>query len=154
MTTRHRAREVALQVLYGYDVLGTEDGKNIQIRIQIQPHEKAAHLALELRKHFDHFQITENLRKFAAQLVAGTLQEIQALDATIEKNTPNWKLARMPLIDRTLLRMAAYELLYLPETPPSVVINEAIELAKEFGNAETPAFINGVLDGIRKSSSN
>lgn len=144
MTTRHRAREVALQVLYRYDIASSD-------RTEDRPATQGADLALDLKKHFEHFQVTENLRKFAAHLISGTLQELQNLDQIIEKNASNWKIVRMPLIDRMLLRMATYELLHIQETPPSVVINEAVELAKEFGNADTPSFINGVLDSIRKN---
>lgn len=145
MTTRHRAREVALQVLYRFDVIGSDRAESPS------PSQGAADLALDLKKHFEHFQVTENLRKFAAHLIAGTLQELNQLDTVIEKNASHWKVSRMPSIDRMLLRMATYELLHLRETPASVVINEAVELAKDFGNAETPSFINGVLDSICKN---
>jgi N utilization substance protein B len=139
MTTRHRAREVALQVLYRYDAINPSELPT------------GAALAADIRKHFDHFQTPDGLREFAALLIAGTLQDLKSLDELIESHASNWKLSRMPLIDRMLLRMSTYELTRLTETPASVVINEAIELAKQFGTAETPAFVNGVLDGIRRS---
>lgn len=140
MTLRHRAREVALQVLYRYDV-GAQ-GANPPA---------GPDLAMDIKRHFDHFQVTEQLREFSALLISGTLHELPALDALIEKNASNWKVARMPLIDRMLLRMATYELMHISDTPATVVINEAVELAKEFGTAETPAFVNGVLDSIRRN---
>lgn len=142
MKSRHRAREVALQILYGYEIAHTTAGAAIP---------QGMALAADLRKHFDHFQVAEALREFSAQLVAGTLTEVSQLDPWIEQHASNWKIARMAPVDRTLLRMASYELRKIPETPPSVVIDEAIELAKQFGTAETPAFVNGILDALRKT---
>jgi N utilization substance protein B len=72
------------------------------------------------------------------------------LDGILEQHVSNWKVARLGFVDRSLLRMAAYELKYLRETPASVVIDEAIELGKEFGTEDTPSFVNGVLDALKK----
>jgi N utilization substance protein B len=141
MKSRHRAREVALQILYRYDVP--------QQQGTLVPQGTA--LLNDLVRHFDHFQIPDGLREFASQLVAGTLQNVSDLDATLEQHVSNWKVARLGFVDRSLLRMAAYELKYMPETPASVVIDEAIELGKEFGTEDTPAFVNGVLDALKKS---
>jgi N utilization substance protein B len=107
----------------------------------------------DLTRHFDHFKVPEELRGFAAQLVSGTLQKVGELDPIIEASTSNWKMNRLAPVDRSLLRMATYEMRSIPETPASVVINEAVELAKQFGNEETPSFINGILDSIRKATS-
>ena len=106
-------------------------------------------LIADLRYHFDHFTVPEPLREFAAQLVAGTLDKVASIDELLEKHASNWKVARMSSVDRSLLRMAVYEMVHITEVPHSVVIDEAIELAKQFGTSETPSFINGVLDGIR-----
>ncbi len=138
---RHRAREIALQILYRFD-LGQAGG-------QAAPTGPA--LAKEIEAHFEHFEAPENVRAFAAELVAGTLHDQAKIDATIEKVASNWKLARMAVIDRNLLRMAIYEMGHFPDVPASVTIDEAIELAKQFGNAETPAFVNGVLDAVRQA---
>ena len=140
MKARHRAREVALQILYRYDVALQTSGVPIPVD---------AELAKDLARHFDHFQVPENLREFAAQLVAGTLQNMVELDGVLEKHTSHWRISRMGYVDRSLLRMAAYELKFVPDTPPSVVIDEAIELGKQFGNEETPSFVNGVLDSVK-----
>ena len=139
--SRHHAREVALQILYRYDV-------NRDAAI---PPPTGHELASELRKHFDHFQVTDGVREFAAELVAGTLSQSAVIDEDIEKHAVNWKVSRMPLIDRNLLRMAYYELGHFPDIPPSVTIDEAIELAKQFGTAETPSFVNAILDHVRKA---
>lgn len=140
MKARHRAREIALQILYRYDVALQSNGTPIP---------QGNDLAQDLIRHFQHFQVPDNLREFASQLVAGTLQNLPLLDDLIQKHASNWKVARMGYVDRGLLRMASYELKFIPETPPSVVIDEAIELGKQFGNEETAPFINGVLDSIK-----
>ncbi len=140
MNSRHRAREVALQILYRYDVA-------LQAKQSVPP--IGAELARDLEHHFNHFVVPEPLREFSAQLVAGTLAEMKQLDELLERHASNWKVARMGLVDRNLLRMSAYELLHFPDTPPSVVIDEAIELGKQFGTSDTPSFVNGILDAIR-----
>jgi N utilization substance protein B len=140
MKSRHRAREVALQILYQYD---------LAFHSSQQAPPQGQRLVFDLRYHFDHFSVPENLREFASQLVSGTLHEVSTIDALLESNTSNWKVARMSSVDRSLLRMAVYEMLRIVDVPHSVVIDEAIELAKQFGTSETPAFINGILDSIR-----
>lgn len=136
---RHRAREVALQVLYRYEV-NQADGKGA-------PPEGTA-LADDLKHHFEHFQIDEGLQTFAAELVAGTLLNRDQLDEQIEAKAKNWKISRMALVDRCILRMAIHEMRHFPDTPKAVVIDEAVELAKQFGTAESSAFVNGVLDAV------
>jgi N utilization substance protein B len=141
--SRHQAREVALQILYRYDVAqqsGNLDGA-------APTHHTA--LIEDLNRHFDHFKVPQELRGFSAELVAGSLRELGQLDELLEKHASNWKVARMGLVDRNLLRMSVYELKSFPDTPASVVIDEAVELAKQFGTAESPAFVNGVLDAIK-----
>jgi N utilization substance protein B len=140
MNARHRAREVALQILYRYDVA-------LQAKQPVPA--LGPELARDLEHHFNHFVVPEPLREFAAQLVVGTLTEVTELDALLEKHASHWKVARMGLVDRNLLRMAAYELQRFSDTPSSVVIDEAIELGKQFGTSDTPAFVNGILDAIR-----
>ncbi len=110
-------------------------------------------MAADLTKHFEHFQVPEVVRQFSAELVAGTLTQSASLDERLEKYAVNWKISRMALIDRNLLRMATYEILNFPDIPPSVTIDEAVELAKQFGTADTSAFVNGILDNLRKDVS-
>lgn len=141
MKSRHRAREIALQILYQYDLSLHSSG-------QAAP--DGQKLISDLRYHFDHFAVPEGLREFAGQLVAGTLNEMKSLDELLEKHASNWKVARMSSVDRSLLRMAAYEMLHFPDIHSSIIIDEAIELAKQFGTSETPSFINGILDSIKK----
>jgi len=80
--------------------------------------------------------------------VRGVLEHCQEIDRTIERHSENWRLERMPLVDRNILRIAAFELLYREEIPPKVVLDEAIELGKRFGSPETGSFVNGILDRI------
>ena len=87
----------------------------------------------------------EEILKFARQLIEGVRQHEEELNQKIEQQSKNWSLLRMSVTDRNILRLALYELLYV-KTPKAVVINEAIELAKKFGSADSPAFVNGILD--------
>ncbi len=135
-TQRHRAREFALQILYRYEV---QDAQATD----------AATLSRELISHFDHFKIPDELREFTGHLVAGVILNRAELDPLIEAHTPGWRVARMPLVDRSLLRIAVYELKHPSDASHNTVIDEAVELAKTFGSQETPAFVNAVLDAIR-----
>lgn len=141
MKSRHRAREVAFQILYRYDVSLQSTGT--------QPPTGMA-LADELQKHFAHFQVPEGLREFAAELVVGTLTHMPRLDEVLERHAQNWKISRMSVVDRSLLRMSLYEMLHFADIPPSVTIDEAVELAKQFGTADSSSFINGILDSAQK----
>ena len=89
--------------------------------------------------------------EFARTLFGGTLGELEKIDPVIRKHSEHWRLERMAAIDRNLLRLAVYELLHATHTPPAVVINEALELAREFSTGESVEFINGVLDAVRKA---
>jgi N utilization substance protein B len=135
--SRHRAREVALQILYRYEVAKIDEGFVIP---------EGSELSTDLQKHFEHFQIEPGLRAFAAELVISTLSHLAALDAEIEARSKNWKVGRMSVIDRCLLRMAFGEMRQFPSTDRAVVIDEAIELAKQFGTSDSSSFVNGILD--------
>ena len=89
-------------------------------------------------------------RAFAQQLVLGVRAGLPDLDRRIAEAAEHWRIERMAVVDRNVLRMALHELLSDPETPPAVVLSEAIEVAKKFGGAESGAFVNGVLDSIRR----
>jgi N utilization substance protein B len=94
---------------------------------------------------------SEGLREFTKRLVSGTLEHRDALDALISRQADHWRLMRMPIVDRNILRMALFELLHEPETPRPVVIDEALEIAKRFSTPRSSQFINGILDGVLKS---
>lgn len=135
---RHRARTLALQILYREDVQ----------HMNGLPSPGLQWLASELSTHFSHFVVPEAVREFASELVLGSTANMASIDTAIEGKSAHWKLARMSVIDRSILRMALFEMLYLKDSIRAVVINEAVELAKEFGSTESAAFINGILDSI------
>ncbi len=93
----------------------------------------------------------EGTRAFAERLVTGTLAHRDDLDAIISKQADNWRLSRMPVVDRNILRLALFELLHEPDTPHPVVIDEALEIAKRFSTPRSSQFINGILDGVLKA---
>ena len=133
MGIRRKARELALQVLYQIDLTGLEPAP-----------------ALEL--FCEHFEAGKKSMPYTRCLVQGVFDNRQEFDAMIGSYAQNWRPERMSVIDRNILRLALYELRYQNDVPARVVINEAIEVAKRFGNEESGPFINGILDAIRKST--
>ena len=133
---RHRAREAALQILYHWEI-----GKNDVAQ--------AADTFFELQwPHAD--RAPDDLRAFASDLVNETVRRLSAIDSLIAETAERWRPERMAVLDRLILRLAVCELLRDPATPPAVVINEALELARTFSTEDAVKFINGMLDGIRK----
>ena len=90
----------------------------------------------------------DEVKVFAERLVAGALEHKKELDALIEKYATNWKINRMPIVDRNILRAGTYELLWMDDVPAKVTVNEAIELAKSFGDDDASKFVNGILDKV------
>jgi len=131
---RTRAREIALQLLYQVDARGPEGLEEME-----------DYLARETGS-------AEDVRTFARRLVEGTIAAQERIDAILSKAAQNWKLNRMALVDRNILRMAVFEMLELDEVPPKVAINEAIELGKRYSTQQSGSFINGVLDRIRQEA--
>jgi N utilization substance protein B len=129
---RRRAREYALQVLFSLDGQGA-----------LTPVQALAYFWKAFEDEADDAVVS-----FAEELVRGTVEQLAEIDAIVQKASRNWRLERMARVDRNLLRLATWELRHAPETPAKVVINEAIEVAKRFGAAESPAFVNGILDRI------
>jgi len=95
--------------------------------------------------------LTPTNRRFAEALVAGTVGHVAEIDALIGSHAQHWRIERIAIVDRLILRLAIFELLHVPDTPPSVVIDEAIELARTFSEEEAVRFVNGVLDAVYKS---
>ncbi|OPL13339.1 MAG: hypothetical protein AVO39_03460 [delta proteobacterium MLS_D] len=129
MGHRRRAREIALQVLYQIDMTG------------IDPRE-----ALDL--FWSNFDAPENAREFAAMLILGTMEHLVEIDTAIRNCSDHWSLERMARVDKNILRMAVFELLYLEEIPPKATLNEAIDLGKTFGSENSGSFVNGILDAF------
>jgi transcription antitermination protein NusB len=93
---------------------------------------------------------SQSVVDFAKELVTGTVDQVENIDRLIQRHAEHWRLDRMAIVDRNLLRLAIYEFLHAQETPKTVVINEAIEIARRFSSQESPQFINGVLDSVKK----
>ncbi|HXH81858.1 MAG TPA: transcription antitermination factor NusB [Candidatus Tectomicrobia bacterium] len=129
---RRKAREIALQFLYQLDQHGAAD--------------PAPHAGDFWERH----PVAPDTRRYAEELVRGATRRHDEIDAIIAQCAERWDLERMAVVDRNILRLAVYELLWEPAVPPKVVINEAIEIAKKFGTGESGRFINGVLDRILK----
>ncbi len=136
MNPRHRSREAALQILYQWEVGGGDV-------------EKAARTVLDLQWP-DAEPPAESLREFASALARDTVARLAVIDGLISDTSERWRPERMAVIDRLILRMGTCELLRAGETPPPVIINEALELARTFSTEDAVKFINGMLDAIRK----
>jgi N utilization substance protein B len=91
-------------------------------------------------------------REFLEGLVTGAWKNVRALDQRVERYSQHWKISRMDRVDKSILRLAVYELLFSTETPGPVILNEGVELAKEFGTPESPSFVNGILDRIAREA--
>lgn len=143
MLTRKRsqARMLALQALCTLEAVG--DNFRTELPRFLADEENLADLSLRETPDPETLQ-------FARRLAEGAWTDRTALDAHLEKSAAHWSLARMTPVDRNLLRLGLYELINLPETPAAVVVNEAIELARLFSDAESPAFVNGILDAARR----
>jgi N utilization substance protein B len=131
MTRRSRAREVALQLLFQRDL--------------------NAHIDRATIERFVRDRLRDvSLVPFCLTLYDGVLANQADIDRRLTEAAENWRLTRMAAVDRNVLRLGAYELLHMPETPPHVALDEAIELARRYGSADSPAFVNGVLDRLRQ----
>ena|SRR5689334_6067585 len=132
MASRRKSRELALQMLFQWEV-----GKH-----------SPAHVVATFLKPKE-VDAPENT--FARELFLGTVDQVSALDPLLSRHASNWRLERMAAVDRNLIRLALFEILHHPQTAPAVIINEALEIARRFSGEESAQFVNGVLDAIRKS---
>ena len=131
MRKRTRARESALQVLYQMDITGQD-------------------VQEALENYWTAREDEDKVKEFSRLLTKGTAENMEMIDSLISRYAENWEIKRMAVIDRNVMRLAVYELLYLEDIPPKVSINEAIELAKKFGDSESGKFVNGIIDKINK----
>lgn len=146
---RHRAREAAVQMLYQSEVGRASAHEAVRTYWpgrDAPPSEEDEHADAAPDAAVD-----EEGRTFANTLVAGTIARAPELDALITSHLKNWRIERTAIIDRLILRLAIYELLTETATPATVIINEALELARTFSGEEPVPFINGVLDAVRKT---
>jgi N utilization substance protein B len=130
---RHRARSVALQALYELDATSHEPG-------------------LVVARRLEDDDSPAGVREYATHLVHGVRAHQVAIDARIAAAAPAWPLEQMSRVDKSILRLAIFEMMYVPDVPPRVAINEAVELAKTFGHETSPKFVNGVLGSIERAA--
>jgi N utilization substance protein B len=148
MSRRHRAREMALQMLYQGDLGGTAPAE-VYEGFESQEYGGAQAVGRSSASEEDEVAVFEHAR----DLVDGTTEHLEEVDGLITSQADNWRLERMPGVDRNILRLAVYEFLYQVDVPKLVVIDEAIELAKRFGSENSSSFVNGLLDGLLKKHS-
>ena len=128
MGYRRKSREYALQMLYQYDV---------------------SHQSAGLADGFwADKEVPENIMEFADSIVNGVIENLDMIDDKIRLSASNWSIDRMAVVDRNILRMAVFELFYIKDIPVKVTLNEAIEIAKRFGEEESGSFVNGIIDRI------
>jgi len=131
MGARRKARELALQMMYQYDLSGNTPDAIVATFEELQ-------------------KSKSNTREFAMKIFQGTVENLAKIDEMIQLQADNWRLSRMAVVDRNIIRMSVYEFLHEDDTPKLVIIDEAIEIAKKFGTEKSSQFINGILDGILK----
>ena len=132
MGDRRQARELALQALFFFDMNKSDPEQSL-----------AVFCANNEEK------LTQGVKPFFLDLVKGVLENYAQIDALLNKYSKNWKISRMPVVDRNIMRVAAFEFIKCTDIPPSVTINEAVEIGKNYGTRDSGSFINGVLDRIR-----
>ena len=130
MGRRRQSREAGLKLLYALDIT-------------------RADVKAVLHAPWAEAMMPDDIRDFTTTLVTGVIRHRNEIDACIQECSTNWSLERIGLVERNILRLAIYELCFLPDIPPNVTINEAVEVAKKYGTEEAPAFINGILDRIK-----
>jgi len=131
MGTRRKSRELTLQFLYQGELAGQDN-------------------LLDFEEYCIHFQVNKKAIPYAKKLLDGVQEKGDAINQLIRKYAENWRLERMSVIDRNILRLAVYEVHYQDDVPISVAINEAVEIAKRFSTDDSAPFINGILDGVAK----
>jgi N utilization substance protein B len=133
MGNRHKAREFSLQLLFALDFNPQDIRQTIGM-------------------FWSDLSVPEEVRDFSDELVRGVYARLEEIDDMLSRYSENWTIDRMTGVDRNILRMAIYELLYRPEIPKNVTINEAVEIGKKFGSEDSGAFVNGILDRIARDT--
>jgi len=142
MASRRKGRILAFQALYYWDSLSAKE----EDRVPVEELIRFEWLEEEKRDKLD-----EGISSFSKILIAGTVENITAIDDIIKKHLENWDISRVNRVDLAVLRISVYSLMYQNEIAPSIVIDEAIGLSREFGTDDSYRFVNGVLDSIRKT---
>lgn len=141
MGIRRKSREAVLQFLFQDDFKGFEVGFDQD-------------LAGRFADFCSLYDVQKKARSYAVELLEGVYARLADVDSVIKKHASNWRLERIDLTDRNILRIAVYEMLHCKDVPPQVAINEAVEIAKRFGTGDSPSFVNGVLDAVRAGTAN
>jgi N utilization substance protein B len=136
MRKRSQSREFALQVLYQIDI--TDESADVSLENFWQNFEK---------------EVSDEIKNFTEELVKGVVQNLKTIDEEITRYATNWELSRMAVVDRNILRLGSYELMWRTDIPPKVSINEAVELAKKYSGMQAGKFVNGILDRIKSEKS-
>jgi N utilization substance protein B len=134
MGVRHATRMLALQALYALEM--NSESTPVQV----------------VESAWEESDAAEVDRAFLETLVGGVWRNLKVVDLKLERYSQHWKISRMDRVDKSILRLAVYELLFSPETPGPVILNEGVELAKEFGTPESASFVNGILDRIAREA--
>jgi N utilization substance protein B len=129
MGVRRRSREMAMQALYFMDVRKTYTDEKIA-------------------RFCDTFQPSKRIKPLFLRLINGVIANMKDIDDTIERFSKNWQISRMSYVDRNIIRIGVFEMIYCPDIPPKVSINEAVDVGKKFGTEESGSFINGIMDSI------
>jgi len=151
MGTRRKGRENTLQILYEIEVLAASRQNQNKDEIsltQTMADISKAQVSQTIETFFNNFESSALVFDYTSSLVRGTLLNLSRIDNLISRHSAKWRLERMAMVDRNVLRFATYEILFSPDLSPNVIIDEAIEVAKRFGSEKSAAFINGVLDSI------
>lgn len=135
MGLRRKSREIALQFLYGHDFQGRSN--------DFESLEK------ELEEFENCFETGKKAYPYARELITGICSELASIDEMLAANSHNWRVERMSAVDRNILRIAVYEIIYCKDVPAKVAINEALEIAKQYSVSDSISFINGLLDAVQ-----
>lgn len=127
MGKRKKSRELALQILFQIEMNEGDPEENFNL-------------------FWQHFNPSDELKEFSQTIVKGVCEHREEIDTLIEKHSEHWRLKRMSIVDRNILRSAIFELIFCPDTPTKVILNEAIELSKKFSSEKSGSFVNGILD--------
>lgn len=163
--SRHQGRELALQVLYAIDLGGPPGGRGATVGAALEAGPDADEELVEVgpaleawtqeagerafERVVEHFSVPKGALDFAREIVRGVVAALPDLDALVSLHARNWRVSRMAVVDRNVLRIGAFELCKT-DTPVAVVIDEGVDLARRFGSDRSPSFVNGVLDGIAR----
>jgi len=128
---RGQARLASLRFLYEWELNPSEE------------------LEASMQNQFEFLKVKSRIAEYAQMLVKGVVTHMEQIDKIISENLTNWKLARLSVVDRNSIRLAVYEMVYVEDVPSRVSINEFVEISKRFGSADSPGFVNGVLDSVR-----